>query len=193
MKLTVKSNVAGSIDIDSSFKPAIVDGDPSKLGDISLKESLHSESCIYCGARGTSTEHVIPFAWGGNLKIFGGSCATCQNITQKFEGYALSDGSMPNVRMVRNIRSRSDHKRAARTLRVRFVKDGKEFVESVPTDQVPLLLGFPWFDEPGLLVGRTSSQIGPDGWFTASVGPDLEKFLVEHDATQLRVEEKSIP
>lgn len=75
--------------------------------------SLHANECIYCSSKDDlSSEHVVPYAWGGVLQIHRGSCEKCRRITQGFENFALNDGAMPYVRKALGLQSRSGHKSA---------------------------------------------------------------------------------
>jgi hypothetical protein len=174
--------------------PVITEGDPTRLGDIAAKPSVTAKACIYCGdpREPRTKEHAIPYAWGGTLPIFKGSCKKCQDKTTKFEGAALNQGAMANVRMVRGIQSYSGHQSADDTIDVTFIKEGQPVVETIATKSVPLVLGLPWFPLPGRLAGTDQSQLCLDGWLTAAIGPDVDLILKEHGASGMNACEDRI-
>lgn len=162
------------------------------LGNLAEKRSIRADACIYCGSKvQLSNEHVIPYAWGGSLQIFDGSCEHCRKITSKFENFALNDGSMAHVRKERGIQSRSGHARANEEIAVTLVRQGIEHVETFRYSEMPLILGFPWLGSLGKSVDRESEGLSIKGWVTTSYGDDVERFLSARQATEMRVEESS--
>lgn len=163
----------------------LIDKGLEGLASIANYESIHSDSCIYCSSREQlSNEHVIPFAWGGTVQIHHGSCEACRLITSDFENYALNDGAMAHVRKALELPSRSKHKSARQSLGMALTdKDGQHVV--LPEAVVPpIILGFPLFVRPGLLVGdgeRTTLDM--EGIAAAAFGDDVAAFLREHSAS----------
>jgi len=75
------------------------------------KLSVRVSRCIYCGAGGElSDEHVIPLGLGGDLILPSSSCATCRDLTSKFEGRVLR-GFMKDARNIGDFPSRRKKKR----------------------------------------------------------------------------------
>jgi hypothetical protein len=170
----------------------VVVKETAQLGNLATKHSMRAEACIYCGSNDQlSNEHVIPYGWGGNLQIFDGSCERCRKITSQFENFSLNDGSMAHVRKERGIQSRSRDASANESMKVTLVREGVEHVETFPSSELPLILGFPWLERPGKLVDRESAGLPLMGWVTTSYGDDLQRFLSAQQATEMRVEESS--
>jgi hypothetical protein len=174
-------------------QPETIAGDASQLGDFSSKQSVVAEACIYCGSRERlSSEHVIPYAWGGTLQVFDGSCEDCRRATSDFENYALNEGAMAAVRKVRGLQSRSRHKNAPDQVDVTFLKkSGESVVETIDIALAPLILGFPWFSFPGKLARNDNIKLSSEGWFVATFGADVSAFLEANDASKMHVEENS--
>lgn len=170
----------------------IVDQTTMVLGNLADKRSVRAGACIYCeSAERLSNEHVIPYAWGGNLQIFDGSCEPCRQITSQFENFASNDGAMAHVRKERGIQSRSRHANASKEVAVTLVRKGVEQVELFQASEVPLILGFPWLGRPGKLVDTESDGLTLEGWVTTSYGTEVERFLFAHGANEMRVEESA--
>lgn len=170
----------------------IVDQIPMGLGNLANKRSVHAASCIYCGStEQLSNEHVIPYAWGGNLQIFNGSCEVCRQITSQFENFALNDGAMAQVRKERGIQSRSGHAGVGKEVTVTLLRDGLKQIENFPVAEVPLILGFPWFGKPRKLEddSHLSNGLKLEGWVTTSYGKDVQEFLSAQGATEMQLEE----
>lgn len=194
-KVTIKSPrdvVEAEVTTNTDASVDVVHQDGALLGNLSDKHSVRADACIYCGSKDQlSNEHVIPYAWGGSLQVFDGSCERCRRITSKFEGFATNDGSMAYVRKERGIQSRSGHARANEEIKVTLVRQGIEHVETFRSSEVPLLLGFPWLGRLGKFVDRGSKGLSIEGWITTSYGDDVERFLSAQQATEMRVAESS--
>jgi hypothetical protein len=112
------------------------------------------QPCIYCGTRpGTTTEHIIPEAFGGRLTLENASCITCADETHAFEGHTARLFS-PYRRQL-NIRGkrRSSKERRLRnlerfTLRLDDVRRIK-----VPSDEFPAVVFHVSFPPPTILFG----------------------------------------
>jgi hypothetical protein len=191
-KITIK-HPRGVVRAESASTPTdIVERVTPELGSLAAKQSVRATACIYCGSTDRlSHEHVVPYAWGGNLQIFDGSCEPCRLITSQFENFALNDGAMVHVRKARGIQSRSKHANSRKEVAVTLVRPGSEQVERFPASEVPLILGFPWLGRPGTFVGVESKGLTLEGWVTTSYGEEVQRFLAEHGATGMRVEESA--
>lgn len=146
--------------------------------------SPRADACIYClSTHQLSSEHVIPFAWGGTLQIHRGSCEKCRGITQGFENFALNDGAMPHVRKALGMQSRSGHKSAKQSPAVKLSGTNGEELEVASDLATPLILGFPLFVRPGLLSDDgTRSDLRLEGMGAVIFGADVASFLEEHGA-----------
>lgn len=60
---------------------------------------------------------------------------------------------MARVRMMRGTKSYSKHKEVPRAIDVTLIKDGLPVIETISMTSVPLVLGFPLFSLPALLLG----------------------------------------
>lgn len=157
----------------------IVDG--SNDGHISMAElaSRHAQSCIYCGSTDQlSSEHIVPYAWGGTIQVHNGSCEVCRLVTSAFENYALNDGAMAYVRKAIGLPSRSNHKSIKGLIDIGMEgRDGEAVTIHADTDR-PVILGFPLFARPGLLSGDgTRVTLDMKGLAAAAFGADLSTFM----------------
>src|SRR3954447_9421322 len=119
--------------------------------------------CIYCGASEYSTdrmklgdEHIIPEGLNGQLILPEASCANCENVTKKIEGYCLRT-TLGALRNKLNVRTKRPKERPT-TLPVRFLVDGKWQVYEVPIRDYPLFVSMPYVPPPALLDGRSPSE-----------------------------------
>lgn len=115
--------------------------------------------CIYCGSTDDLTdEHTIPLGLSGTALLPDASCKPCAKITGKFEGDVLR-GPMQQVRVLRELRSRSKHKEAPKSKEYQITKKNGE-VESVQFGfaDSPVVFSFPVFDVPAYL--------NPDGYIS---------------------------
>ncbi|HRN61414.1 MAG TPA: HNH endonuclease [Luteimonas sp.] len=169
----------------------VVDKDSADVRSMNAMSSLHADACIYCSStEQLSSEHVIPFAWGGTLQIHRGSCEKCRHITSQFENYALNDGAMPHVRKALSIPSRSGHKNAKNPPETSLSgKDGQEII--LADDALaPLILGLPLFVRPGQLVGDGKRlDLRLKGMGAVAFGVDVASFLDRHEASAVRQKE----
>jgi len=171
----------------------VADGSSERFRSMAELSSRHAHSCIYCASTDQlSSEHIVPYAWGGTVQIHDGSCEECRKITSAFENFALNDGAMAHVRKALGLPSRSRHKSASVPVAMEMEgSDGQPLImgaEAVP----PVLLGFPLFVRPGLLTGDgTRVELGLEGMAAAAFGDDLASFLASHSAVGATQEESS--
>lgn len=162
----------------------IIDVNTLGLSCMSELASLHAERCIYCGSNEQlSSEHIVPYAWGGTVQIHNGSCEACRLITSGFENYALNDGAMPHVRKSIGLPSRSRHKSVKGPINMAIKgRDDQELSIEAGTD-VPAILGFPLFVRPGLLGGDgTRETLDLEGMSAVAFGGDLSTFMERKSA-----------
>lgn len=70
-----------------------------------MTKSFYINKCIYCGGKGETDEHIIPFALGGTKKLIKASCESCRDITSRCERNPLSE-NWAEVRAVLDYPSR---------------------------------------------------------------------------------------
>ncbi len=195
MKTTItisseKDDAPTTLEAITDEKPATVLGDPSRFASLVDKRSIRVSACVYCGSEEDLTdEHVIPYAWGGNLQIHDGACERCRECTSRFENFALNDGSMPTVRQALRLQSRSKHKSASRSIKVILAKDCFAKEAEIEASQAPLVLGFPQFSKPRRLAGAGDSPLSLEGWVTTAFGQDIDTFMCEQNTNRLQVHE----
>lgn len=157
----------------------IVDRSNDGLSSMAELASRHAQSCIYCGSTDQlSSEHIVPYAWGGTVQVHNGSCETCRLVTSAFENYALNDGAMAYVRKAIGLPSRSKHRSIKGPIDMAMEgQDGQALTIDSGTDR-PVILGFPLFVRPGLLSGDgTRVTLDLEGVAAAAFGADLSTFM----------------
>ena len=124
----------------------------SEMEDQAKKKYAAVGRCIYCGSTEDLTkEHPIPYALGGIAKLPKSSCKACAAITGKFELNVLR-GPMQQVRVYRDIQSRTNHREAPKTKPVDVTrKDGTKETIEFGFAEAPIVYGFPVFAVPALL------------------------------------------
>lgn len=163
----------------------IVDSNAKHLSSMAELASRYAQSCIYCGSTDQlSSEHIVPYAWGGTVQVHNGSCEVCRLITAGFENYALNDGAMAHVRKAIGLPSRSNHRSVKGPIVMALEgRDGQTLTIEAATD-TPAILGFPLFVRPGLLSGDgTRMTMDLVGVAAAAFGADLSTFMEGHSAT----------
>ena len=157
----------------------IVDSNTEGLSSMAELASHHAQSCIYCGSTDQlSSEHIVPYAWGGTVQVHNGSCEVCRLITAEFENYALNDGAMAHVRKAIGLPSRSNHRNVKGPIVMALKdRDGQTLTIEAGTD-APAILGFPLLVRPGLLSGDgTRMTLDLEGLAAAAFGADLSTFM----------------
>lgn len=155
--------------------------------------SLHAHRCMYCASTDQlSSEHIVPYAWGGTVQVHNGSCEECRLITSAFENFSLNDGAMPYVRKAMGLPSRSKHKSASGSAVMAMENsDGQTFTPGSDTN-TPIILGFPLFVRPGLLTGDgTRTDLRLEGIAAASFGADLANFFTSQSAVSATQKEST--
>lgn len=118
--------------------------------------------CIYCAAVGTSREHIIPRAFGGNRTLPKGSCKDCAEITKKFEDICARS-------VWGRMRVQLDYPSYDKSARPDFIEIGVlhegEFKDvKVPVSSAPTLpIAVPALPIAGILQGRLKTNLMPAG------------------------------
>lgn len=162
----------------------ITEGRSARLRSIADLSSRRAHDCIYCGStEQLSSEHIIPYAWGGSIQIHDGSCEECRLITSAFENFALNDGAMAHVRKAMGLPSRSKHKSVLGSITMPMKGPYGQPLAVESELDTPVILGFPLFSRPGLLTGDgTRVDLNLEGMTAATFGADLETFFTSHSA-----------
>jgi len=163
----------------------VVDSNSHGLRSMDELASCHAHSCIYCGSIDQlSSEHVVPYAWGGTVQVHSGSCEACRLITSTFENYALNDGVMAHVRKAIGLPSRSKHRSASAPINMSIQdNNGRALVIDAAKD-VPAILGLPLFVRPGMFSSEGARvTLDLEGMVALAFGADLSHFLQSHSAT----------
>ena len=151
--------------------------------------------CIYCGTTSDlEKEHILPFGLSGTSTLPKSSCRSCATITGAFEQIVLRGPFLP-VRVYRNLKSRTIHRDAPKTLPLTFVRDGKEQTLDLKIEDYPTLLLFPVFAPPAYLSGNPeySNGILVSGVAPVLFGPrpdDVAKLL---GASEVKITSDSQP
>jgi len=145
--------------------------------------------CIYCGAsEDLRDEHIVPYGLGGNLILPKSSCGECAGITSKFERSVLR-GSFWPARILRDIQSRRQHRKAPKSYPLTIEKKRKRENIEVPLDQYPIILPFPLFSVPGYLNPEGYAKgIKLEGIALVSFGPRPENVLKKFGAERISIQ-----
>jgi hypothetical protein len=145
--------------------------------------------CIYCGSTDNLTdEHIVPYGLGGNLELPKSSCKECAKITSKFE-LAVLRGSMRPARIYREIQSRKNHANAPTHYAITIEIENTTKTINVPIKDYPILVIFPFFEVPGLLLGKKETKgINLSGHGTVSFGCKPEETLKKYNGSRLIIE-----
>lgn len=162
----------------------VVEGYTHELRSINELSSRHAQNCIYCGsADQLSSEHIVPYAWGGTVQVHKGSCEVCRQLTSGFENYALNDGAMAHVRKAIGLPSRSNHKSTSNPVSMTIHGPNGDALPINDGTDVPAILGFPLFVRPGMLTDNgTRFTLDLEGIAAAAFGADLSSFMQSHSA-----------
>ena len=130
-------------------------------------------SCIYCGRiDDLRTEHIVPYGLDGNLKLPKSTCGKCADRTSKIER-AILRGDFRVVRLYRHMPSRRKHAGAPELYMLTITREGQEQQIEVPLDEYPVILHFPIFPPPRILVtAEKRPGIDVSGVDTISFGPN---------------------
>jgi hypothetical protein len=108
--------------------------------------------CIYCGSTSElSDEHTIPYGLGGTIILPKASCKPCSKITGAIEQRVMR-GPMRQVRVFRDLQSRTKHKDAPKTKTLAVtLADGSKTTAEMGFTEGPVMCAFPVFALPGFV------------------------------------------
>lgn len=151
----------------------------------SSMELTPQNRCIYCGATDNLTnEHIIPFGLSGEHILPKASCKECAKQTGKMEQELLR-GPMRAARILRQLRSRTNHSDSPKTHRLHYVKDGGKHSIDLPIEDYPVLLHFPIFAQPGYLTGKLTTGIDLKGMHTVLFGKNPNEVAKTLGASEI--------
>lgn len=103
-----------------------------------MKADSAANYCIYCGSSAgkLSSEHVFPYALGGELVIPKSSCAECAKKTSQTELFVLRR-MFGTARSKLKMRSRKPHNRPEKYPVTFTMEDGSSADKLVPSDDYP--------------------------------------------------------
>jgi hypothetical protein len=146
--------------------------------------------CIYCGSQeGLSREHVIPFALSGDLVLQAASCEECSQATKRFETRLLR-GVLRQLRVHRDLRSRSKHRDAPRHYDLEVLRDGQTETVRLAAEDHPILVPFPRYSVPGFFRTNYDRGIQLEGVVGYSLGKDPRTLCEELGVDDIRVTQK---
>jgi hypothetical protein len=151
--------------------------------------------CIYCGAtEGLEKEHILPFGLSGSATLPQSSCRDCARITGSVEQTVLRGPFLP-VRVYRDLKSRSKHLDAPKTLPLTFVRDGAEHTIDLKIEDYPTLLQFPVFAPPVYLSGNSEYKTGilVSGVASVLYGPEPDDVAKAIGASEIKITSSSQP
>jgi hypothetical protein len=142
--------------------------------------------CIYCGASfDLRIEHIVPYGLSGNLELPESTCKDCADVTGKVE-MAVLRGELWAVRVFREMQSRRKHSSAPKVFPIKIIRNGVEDQILLPVNEYPILLHFPFFAPPGVLVSADKkSGVQLRGVDTVSFGRNPVEFLTEEKAESI--------
>jgi hypothetical protein len=147
--------------------------------------------CIYCSRTDDlRSEHILAFGLSGTAILPKASCGNCAKITGRLEEMVLR-GPMWPLRVFRDLKSRTKHKDAPKTLPITVIRSGEESIVDLPIDEYPILLMFPIYVPPAFLSPEGYQQgITFSRHATVSFGARPEEVAAKLGAQQVRIEQK---
>lgn len=115
--------------------------------------NLNINKCIYCGGRGETDEHIIPFALGGKKQLNKASCEKCRDITSRCERNPLNK-IWEEARAILDYPSRKrNFDKELFPLDVTF-KDGNSGILKLPKNEAAGLTPFLHYPLPAFFVSE---------------------------------------
>ena len=149
--------------------------------------------CMYCGSTEELTsEHIVPFALGGEIELLDSSCKECAKITSKFER-ALLRGQLWRARLALGFKSRRKHRDAPTHTTVEFELDGNTSEEQVQREHGPAVVTFPVFPPPRLITGDSTAGVSVAGIVGIAFGKDPKQLALERGATKIAFTDNTSP
>jgi hypothetical protein len=135
-------------------------------------------TCIYCGAPGTSTEHVIPIGLSGPQVLTRASCDACAKVTSRFERELLRGPLLP-MRTVLELFTRDPKDRPTTFPATLVFEDGRRERRDVPAAAYPATLFLPPLMPPPFLTGesRPMQMVEPQ-WVRGFTDPEAVRAYV---------------
>lgn len=148
--------------------------------------------CIYCGVEGVelTDEHIIPRGLNGTILLPKSTCKEHQDLTSRIELALQKRGMFLHPRLLLGMRS-YDKKSQPTHIKVEFIDPNERtFKKNVPVRDAVSMLVMPMFLQPKVF---TTFQPLPDSNAlevqaidSASLGVDLQQFLLRHGAVGMR-------
>lgn len=150
---------------------------------------LPANKCIYCGTTEAplSAEHIIPYAFNGEMVLPAASCVTCAAITSADELIVLQQ-MYGNLRLRYNFKSRR-RKRRPTELPYEFEDETgvvKHRYLSIST--MPVVIPFLKLPEPGILTGTPPHARSPEmtmGFWRSD--KELAQTVAEAEASSIKL------
>lgn len=142
--------------------------------------------CIYCGSvEDLTDEHVLPLGLSGTAVLPDASCKECAKITGRFEQDVLR-GPMQQVRVFRELKSRTKHRDAPKTKELQIATDDSEAQPiGVGFTEGPVVYTFPVFEVPAFVLPEGYAQgIRLKGFATCAFGKLPEEVMKEQHQAQ---------
>jgi len=142
--------------------------------------------CIYCGSMEDLTdEHVLPLGLSGTAVLPDASCKDCAKITGRFEQDVLR-GPMQQLRVFRELKSRTKHRDAPKTKELLIATDDSETQPvSVGFTEGPVVYTFPVFEVPAFVLPAGYVQgIRLKGLATCTFGKLPDEVMKEQHQAQ---------
>lgn len=161
-----------------------------EMGDFSKCSFNVIGRCIYCGSeKNLQKEHIIPYALGSDTILPQSSCQSCAKITGHFEQVVLR-GPMWPVRKLLQLKSRSKHANAPKTMILSIWKNGEEKQIEVPLEEYPVTLHFLIFGPPGYGNEHYKNRISLVGINSISFGLKPEEVIKKYGADKLVLKDR---
>jgi hypothetical protein len=124
--------------------------------------------CVICGkaplaGENLTTEHIIPFALGGNETLPKSVCKRCAHKTSRAEAAVLR-GALFAFRTKIGLPTRSNER--PKELPLFCINEDEKRRISVPIGDYPVVLPLPRYGEPGIFSG-VSARVPSKPWFFA--------------------------
>lgn len=141
--------------------------------------------CIYCHKKECklTTEHVIPFALGGNLTLQNSCCENCREITSKCERNPLNENWAEARACLDYPSRRRDFNNEDFTLEV-VLRNGDKKTLSLKKSEILGITQFLEYGLPAIFTGQNNSGITVTAVSTFGFGINLKEFQKSHDIKQ---------
>ena len=149
--------------------------------------------CMYCGkTQSLSSEHIVPYALGGEVELKASSCGECAAITSKFERTLLR-GQFWRARLALELKSRRKHRDAPTHTQIKISVEGQESELEIERDSSPAVISFPIYSVPRLVIGQTADGVAVAGNVAINFGADPVAIAEAHNASELKFTDSTNP